>query len=274
MKNIIEVKNISFKYPEQSEIFKDLSFEIKRGEWTAIIGQNGSGKSTIAKLIDGLYQPMSGEIFVDDLLVNEENINKIHKKIGLVFQNPDDQFVGATVEDDVAFGLENQLMSTDEMHTIVEKSLKSVNMWEYRERVPESLSGGQKQRVAIAGIIALAPQIIILDESTSMLDPLGRKDIIDLIYRLKQELNLTVISITHDIDEAALADRIMILNQGQLVEATDPNDMFSNEDKLLELGLDVPYTVKLMDALRQQGLDVPRRYMDEGELVKWITQLK
>ncbi len=218
MQNIIEVNKISYNYPERSLLFDNLSLNVREGEWLALIGQNGSGKSTLARLIDGLLVLKSGAITVDGLPVNDENINEIRNRIGIVFQNPEDQFVGATVEDDVAFGLENRQVPREQMHEIVEKSLKSVGMWQFRERIPANLSGGQKQRVAIAGIIALHPKIIILDEATSMLDPQGRNDILQLVRDLKEDNHLTVISITHDIDEAAGADRVVILNQGQIID--------------------------------------------------------
>ena len=181
MKDIIQIKNISFNYPEQEKLFNDFSMNIQEGKWTAIIGQNGSGKSTLARLIDGLIVLKSGQIVVDGLTVNDANIFDIRNKIGMVFQNPEDQFVGATVEDDVAFGLENRRVPREQMHQIVEQSLRQVGMWDFRDRIPANLSGGQKQRVAIAGIIALSPKIIILDEATSMLDPRGRQNILKLV---------------------------------------------------------------------------------------------
>ncbi len=217
MKDIIQIKNISFNYPEQEKLFNNFSMNIQEGKWTAIIGQNGSGKSTLARLIDGLIVLKSGQIIVDGLTVNDTNIFEIRNKIGMVFQNPEDQFVGATVEDDVAFGLENRQVPREQMHQIVEQSLRQVGMWDFRDRIPANLSGGQKQRVAIAGIIALSPKIIILDEATSMLDPRGRQDILKLVNQIKRENNLTVISITHDIDEAAGADQVIVVNQGSTI---------------------------------------------------------
>ncbi|MFT8743506.1 MAG: energy-coupling factor transporter ATPase, partial [Lentilactobacillus hilgardii] len=249
------------------------SLDVHEGEWLAIIGQNGSGKSTLARLIDGLIVLNEGHITVDGLQVNDQNIYNVRSKIGIVFQNPEDQFVGATVEDDVAFGLENQLFDRSKMHDIVEESLKSVGMWDFRERIPANLSGGQKQRVAIAGIIALSPKIIILDEATSMLDPRGRKEILELVQRLKNENHLTVISITHDIDEAAGADRVVILNYGEIIDENTPRGIFSHPDKLRQIGLDAPYTSKLLAALSKRGVSDEKSYMNDEELIAWIQQL-
>lgn len=270
---IIQVNNISYNYPEQPLLFDRLSLNVHEGEWLAIIGQNGSGKSTLARLIDGLIVLNQGQIVVDGLTVNDQNIYDVRNRIGMVFQNPEDQFVGATVEDDVAFGLENRLIERNEMHKIVEKSLKSVGMWAFRERIPANLSGGQKQRVAIAGIIALSPKIIILDEATSMLDPRGRKEILKLVQQIKSQNNLTVISITHDIDEAANADRVLILNHGKIIDEGTPQKIFSQPDQLQRIGLDSPYTAKLITALSKRGITVGRPYMNDEELIKWIQQL-
>lgn len=272
MEKIIQVKNISFNYDEQTKIFDQFSLDIYKGEWVSIIGQNGSGKSTLAYLIDGLLELDAGEIIVDGLEVNESNIDNIRNQIGIVFQNPEDQFVGATVEDDVAFGLENRQTDREKMQRIVKDSLENVKMWHFKDKVPSNLSGGQKQRVAIAGIIAVSPQIIILDEATSMLDPKGRQDILRLIYKLKQERDLTVISITHDINEAAISDRIIILNNGVVLKEDTPENIFNDSAELIKVGLDVPFTVQLSNKLKQLGLNVPDKYLDEGDLIEWIKQ--
>lgn len=273
MKDIIQIKNISFNYPDQPLLFNNLSMNVHEGEWTAIIGQNGSGKSTLARLIDGLIVLKSGQIVVDDLVVNDDNIFDIRNKIGMVFQNPEDQFVGATVEDDVAFGLENRQVHREQMHEIVEKSLKQVGMWEFRDRIPANLSGGQKQRVAIAGIVALSPKIIILDEATSMLDPRGRQDILDLVYKIKQDNHLTVISITHDIDEAAGADRVIVVNKGSIVEEDKPDNIFGDISKLKSIGLSAPFTSQLITALKKRGIDSPYQYLNDKRLIAWIKKL-
>ncbi len=273
MKDIIQIKNISFNYPEQEKLFNDFSMNIQEGKWTAIIGQNGSGKSTLARLIDGLIVLKSGQIVVDGLTVNDANIFDIRNKIGMVFQNPEDQFVGATVEDDVAFGLENRRVPREQMHQIVEQSLRQVGMWDFRDRIPANLSGGQKQRVAIAGIIALSPKIIILDEATSMLDPRGRQDILKLVNQIKRENNLTVISITHDIDEAAGADQVIVVNQGQVVEADQPDHIFGDIEKLTSIGLSAPFTSELLSALKKRGIDSHSQYLNDERLITWIKQL-
>ncbi|AFS00775.1 energy-coupling factor transporter ATPase [Lentilactobacillus buchneri] len=273
MKDIIQIKNISFNYPEQEKLFNNFSMNIQEGKWTAIIGQNGSGKSTLARLIDGLIVLKSGQIIVDGLTVNDTNIFEIRNKIGMVFQNPEDQFVGATVEDDVAFGLENRQVPREQMHQIVEQSLRQVGMWDFRDRIPANLSGGQKQRVAIAGIIALSPKIIILDEATSMLDPRGRQDILKLVNQIKRENNLTVISITHDIDEAAGADQVIVVNQGQVVEADQPDHIFGDIEKLTSIGLSAPFTSELLSALKKRGIDSHSQYLNDERLITWIKQL-
>lgn len=273
MKDIIQIKNITFNYPDQPLLFDQLSMDVHEGEWTALIGQNGSGKSTLARLIDGLIVLKSGQIVVDGLIVNDDNIFDIRNKIGIVFQNPEDQFVGATVEDDVAFGLENRQMPREEMHQVVESSLKEVGMWEFRDRIPANLSGGQKQRVAIAGIVALSPKIIILDEATSMLDPRGRQEILDLVTKIKQENNLTVISITHDIDEAATADRVIVVNKGTIVEEDKPDNIFGDIRKLESIGLSAPFTSQLIMALEKRGIDSSNQYLNDKRLIAWIKQL-
>lgn len=273
MKDIIQVKNISFNYADQPLLFDNLSLNVHEGEWLALIGQNGSGKSTLARLIDGLNVLKQGQIIVDGLLVNDENILDIRNKIGMVFQNPEDQFVGATVEDDVAFGLENRQVDREQMHHIVERSLKNVNMWDFRDRIPANLSGGQKQRVAIAGIVALSPQIIILDEATSMLDPRGRQDILNLVREIKAKNHLTVISITHDIDEAAGADRVVVINHGKKIDEDVPDKIFANTEQLEQIGLDAPYTSQLIAALKRKGVNLNQQYLDSERLIAWIKQL-
>lgn len=213
MSIIIDVKHVNFKYHEDQENYTldDVSFHVKRGEWLSIIGHNGSGKSTTVRLLNGLLEAESGSIMIDGDILCEQNIWEIRQKIGMVFQNPDNQFVGATVEDDVAFGLENKGIPNDIMEERVNQALKMVGMSAFKEREPARLSGGQKQRVAIAGAIALRPLIIILDEATSMLDPKGRLNLIQTIKDIRKEYDLTVISITHDLDEVALSDRVLVM---------------------------------------------------------------
>ncbi len=272
MEPIIELGKINYKYQpdDPRPALKDISFTIKQGEWIAIIGHNGSGKSTLAKTINGLLLPESGIVKVGNQTLNEENIWSIRRMVGMVFQNPDNQFVGSTVEDDVAFGLENQGIPREEMVIRVQDALEKVRMIDFAKREPARLSGGQKQRVAIAGVVALRPDIIILDEATSMLDPEGREEVISTIKKIKDESNLTVISITHDIDEAANANRILVMKQGELVNEGTPEQIFSAGPELINLGLDLPFPEKLNSALKQRGIDVPSEYMTEERMVEWL----
>ncbi|MBA5282234.1 energy-coupling factor ABC transporter ATP-binding protein [Enterococcus hirae] len=272
MEPIIELGKINYKYQpdDPRPALKDISFTIKQGEWIAIIGHNGSGKSTLAKTINGLLLPESGIVKVGNQTLNEENIWSIRQMVGMVFQNPDNQFVGSTVEDDVAFGLENQGIPREEMVIRVQDALEKVRMIDFAKREPARLSGGQKQRVAIAGVVALRPDIIILDEATSMLDPEGREEVISTIKKIKDESNLTVISITHDIDEAANANRILVMKQGELVNEGTPEQIFSAGPELINLGLDLPFPEKLKSALKQRGIDVPSEYITEERMVEWL----
>ena len=262
MQPIIEMKDLTFRYQEedQTPALNKVSLSINQGEWIAIIGHNGSGKSTLAKTINGLLLPESGSI-----KVNGQEIN-----VGMVFQNPDNQFVGSTVEDDVAFGLENQGVPREEMLVRVKQSLEQVRMAEFMRKEPSRLSGGQKQRVAIAGIVALRPNVIILDEATSMLDPEGRLEVIATVKKIKEENNLTVLSITHDIDEAANANRIFVMKKGELIQEGTPEEIFSQGEKLIELGLDLPFPERLKAALKARGVDVPQDYMTEEGMVDWL----
>ena len=271
MKPIIELNAITVRYTEEDRpALKNVSLSIEQGEWVALIGHNGSVKSTLAKTINGLILPQEGSVAVGDMLLNEENIWNIRKMVGMVFQNPDNQFVGSTVEDDVAFGLENQGIPRDEMVIRVKNALEQVRMEEFATREPARLSGGQKQRVAIAGVVALRPDIIILDEATSMLDPEGREEVISTIKKIKEENNLTVLSITHDIDEAANANRVMVMRQGELVREGTPAEIFSAGPELIELGLDLPFPEKLKAALKQRGISVPAAYLTEEGMVDWL----
>lgn len=271
MGNVIRVQHLNYTYPEaKQQALTDVSFDVAKGEWLAIIGHNGSGKSTLAKNLNGLLAPESGTVQVAGMTLSEETVWDIRAKVGIVFQNPDNQFVGATVADDVAFGLENRGVPRPEMIKRVDEALDRVGMTAFADREPARLSGGQKQRVAIAGIVAQRPEIIILDESTSMLDPAGRQEVLGVIRELKDELGLTVLSITHDIDEAAEAHRIILLNDGKINEIGTPSEIFSHGMELLRLGLDVPYSEKLKDALAQRGIAMPKDYMDNERLVDYL----
>lgn len=267
MDNIIEVRNLKYKYDSESENYtlNDVSFQVKKGEWLSIVGHNGSGKSTTVRLIDGLLEAESGDIIISGDKLTAENVWEKRRQIGMVFQNPDNQFVGATVEDDVAFGLENQGLDYDLMVERVQQALELVGMQDFKEREPARLSGGQKQRVAVAGVVALRPDIIILDEATSMLDPEGRLDLIQTVKKIKDSNQLTVISITHDLDEIALSDRVLVMKEGQVESTATPRELFSRED-LEELGLDQPFVNQVKAALRQSGLPLPDSYLTEKEL--------
>ena len=266
MKNIIEVRNLKYKYENESEqyILNDVTFHVKQGEWLSIVGHNGSGKSTTVRLIDGLLEPESGEIFIAGDRLTVENVWEKRRHIGMVFQNPDNQFVGATVEDDVAFGLENQGIDYATMVSRVTEALEIVGMKEFKDREPARLSGGQKQRVAIAGVVALRPDIIILDEATSMLDPEGRLDLIQTVKRIKDSHNMTVISITHDLDEVALSDRVLVMKKGRVESSSTAKELFSRSD-LEELGLDQPFSNQVKVSLAED-FDLPTGYLTEQEL--------
>ena len=274
MKSIIDVKNLSFRYKESQEYYdvKGITFHVKRGEWLSIVGHNGSGKSTTVRLIDGLLEAESGEIVIDDQRLTEENVWNIRRQIGMVFQNPDNQFVGATVEDDVAFGLENQGLSRQEMKKRVEEALDLVGMLDFKKREPARLSGGQKQRVAIAGVVALRPAILILDEATSMLDPEGRRELIETVKAIRKDYDMTVISITHDLEEVAMSDRVLVMKKGEIESTSSPRELFSRND-LDQIGLDDPFANQLKHSLSQNGYDLPENYLTESELEDKLWEL-
>ena len=275
--NIIKIKNISFTYPESdSPAIDQLSFEIPRGSWTSIIGHNGSGKSTIVRLINGLLVPNENEdsfIEVDGTKLTDDSVWDIRNKVGVVFQNPDNQFVGATVADDVAFGLENRGVPRSEMVKLVPEAIKAVGMTDYTYTEPANLSGGQKQRVAIAGIIAIRPKVIILDEATSMLDPEGRDRILKTVHQLQEDYNLTVIAITHDIDEASLADNVIVMDDGHLITQGTPKNVFAQAKLLKEIGLDIPFYMQVKQALLEDEFPIPEQVNSEKELIKYLCQL-
>lgn len=275
MEEIVQLNNISFSYSEEDlrPALNNVSLSINRGEWIAVIGPNGSGKSTLAKTINGLIEADAGEVIIGGTKLTEESVWDVRRKVGMVFQNPDNQFVGSTVQDDVAFGLENIGVPREEMLERVAKAVKVVNMADFMDKEPARLSGGQKQRVAIAGIIALAPDIIILDEATTMLDPKGRREVIETIQQLKKEQNLTVISITHDIDEAAKANRIFVMQAGELKRIGTPEEIFAAGADIIDMGLDIPFPEKLKYQLARQGLAVPAEYLTEERMVDWLWTL-
>ncbi|CAD0131313.1 energy-coupling factor transporter ATPase [Streptococcus thermophilus] len=271
---MIEIKNLKFKYNQDqtSYTLNDVSFHVKHGEWLSIVGHNGSGKSTTARLIGGLLVADSGQIIVDGQELTEETVWDIRDKIGMVFQNPDNQFVGATVEDDVAFGLENKGLPYKEMVSRVQEALSFVGMMDFKDREPARLSGGQKQCVAIAGIIAMRPSILILDEATSMLDPEGRQELIQSIEDIRQQYGMTVLSITHDLDEVAMSNRVLVLKQGKVESISSPRELFSRGSELVDLGLDIPFSALLTQKLKNQGLIDCEGYLTEKELIEQLWE--
>lgn len=252
--SIIEINDLSFSYRKNKPVLKNINLNIKKGEWISILGHNGSGKSTLSKLIMGLLKANSGEIIVDGILLSEESVQEVRRKIGIVFQNPDNQFVGVTVEDDIAFGMENLQIERQEMLRRIEDYSKKVNMHEYLKKAPHQLSGGQKQRVAIAGILAMDTDIIIFDEATSMLDPKGRDSIMDYIRELKNE-GVTIISITHDMKEAVYSDRIVVLRDGEILACGETSEILSNKEVLNASNLELLLPLKLLHKLEEEGLD-------------------
>ncbi len=252
--NIIEIKDLSFSYVEGSPVLKDVNLTIKKGEWVSILGHNGSGKSTLSKLIIGLLKADKGEVIVDGITLNEETVNEVRMKIGIVFQNPDNQFVGVTVEDDIAFGMENLCFEREEMIRRIEEYSTKVNMNEYLKKEPHNLSGGQKQRVAIAGILAMNTDIIIFDEATSMLDPKGRDKIMDYIKEINDE-GVTVISITHDMKEAVHSDKIIVLKEGQVLASGKTNDILNDKLTLNASNLELLLPLKLLHKLEENNIE-------------------
>lgn len=265
----IEVEHLTFSYDGEQDVLKDVSFQIEEGSYTTIVGHNGSGKSTIAKLLIGLMEAKSGTITVDGIQLTEKSVYDIRDKIGIVFQNPDNQFIGATVADDIAFGLENHQVPQEQMQRIIERFAQQVNMSKYLNSEPTKLSGGQKQRVAIASVLAIAPQILIFDESTSMLDPQGKAEINGLIRQIHQASGMTIVSITHDIEEMANSDHVIVMSEGQVVMDGTPEMILKREQELVELQLDVPFTLKFIREMEQNGISLK----DEIKMEKVVEEL-
>lgn len=272
MKKIIELKDVCYKYPdEEQNTINNINLSIYQGETVAIIGKNGSGKSTLVRLLNGLLEKSSGSIKISNIELNENNIYKIRNEIGMVFQNPDNQFVGSTVENDIAFGMENKGIPYKEMHRKVNDVLEKVSMIEFKDKEPAQLSGGQKQRVALAGVIAMDPQIVILDEATSMLDPKGKEEMLQLVTQFKKNYK-TILTITHDLDEILMTDRVLVMDQGKIAFDVKPNNLFTTISNLDSYGLDSPFTEKLKTELKKLNIDVVDQYQTEGELLKWIQK--
>ncbi|KGR86679.1 energy-coupling factor ABC transporter ATP-binding protein [Lysinibacillus odysseyi] len=271
MTEILSFNQVTFSYtpevPEVRNAVEDVTFTVNEGEWVAIVGHNGSGKSTLAKLMSGLLFPNNGEVRIMRDVLTEENLWEMRSHIGMVFQNPDNQFVGATVQDDVAFSLENNGVPYKEMVERVHQSLQQVKMEKFLDHEPHHLSGGQKQRVAIAGALAMQPKILILDEATSMLDPLGREEVLQTVQSLREKTGLTVLSITHDLEEAMLADHVLFMNEGKKYAEGTPEKIFALGDKLVDLGLDLPFAMKMTKLLQAQGVQLVGQHITEEELV-------
>ena len=277
MNNIVKVNNVSFEYITDETTHKaidNLTLEVKEGEFVAIIGHNGSGKSTLSKNLNAILVPSEGNILIDNLDTrDDDNLWDIRQRAGMVFQNPDNQIVATIVEEDVAFGPENLGIEPKEIRKRVEESLKSVGMYELRDRQPHLLSGGQKQRVAIAGIIAMRPKCIIFDEATAMLDPSGRKEVMKTIKKLNKEENITTLHITHFMEEAVQADRVIVMEKGRKVLEGTPREVFSNIKMLREIGLDVPYMTELANLLSEEGLKISNDILTVDEMVMELCQL-
>ena len=277
MDNIIEISNLCYSYEDEdnySAVIENLNLNIERGSFTVILGHNGSGKSTLAKLLNGLYRPTSGTVKVNDILTTDEQKEfEIKKTVGMVFQNPDNQLVASVVEEDVAFGPENLGIAPSEIRERVDFALKSVGMYEYKDSSPSRLSGGQKQRVAIAGVIAMQPECIVLDEPTAMLDPSGRKEVIDTILKLNKEQGITVVLITHFMNEAEFADRVLVMDDGKILDGGKPTAIFSKVEFLKKCGLDVPQTTELLYELSKNGFDISRGIISVEETAEAIAKL-
>lgn len=277
-KPIIEFQNVSFRYDSEEEgvqlplVAENLNLQIHEGEFVAILGHNGSGKSTLAKLTNAILLPTSGKVLVDGMDTSDEDLKiKIRQTVGMVFQNPDNQIVATIVEEDVAFGPENLGVEPKDIRRRVDESLKAVGMYEFRKREPHRLSGGQKQRVAIAGIIAMLPRCIVLDEPTAMLDPRGRQEVMSTMLKLNREMGMTVVFITHFMDEAVQADRVVVMDDAKIIMDGKPKEVFKQVERLEEIGLDVPQPTKLAQLLRQEGYDLPDDILDVDECIEKLS---
>lgn len=272
--SFVRLEHVFYKYEDTEKYaVKDVSISAQKGEWVALVGHNGSGKSTIAKLLNGLLFPEDGLIKIGHFVLSEKNIWEIRRQVGMVFQNPDNQFVGATVQDDVAFGLENHGVPHDTMVERVESALNEVGMQSYALHEPARLSGGQKQRVAIAGVLALQPDVIILDEATSMLDPRGRAEVMETIRIMREQEDITVISITHDLDEVLFADRVIVMNKGEIHSEGTPKEIFQQADAMREIGLGVPFIIELQEKLVAGGFEIGSTVLSEGALLDQLWKL-
>jgi len=280
MEKIIEIKGLHFAYESDdeetkpAEVLKGIDLDIHRGEFMAVLGHNGSGKSTLAKHINAILLPTSGTVTVDGIDTKDESkLFELRQRAGMVFQNPDNQIVSSIVEEDVAFGLENMGVPYEEMRRRVDEALKAVGMYEYRHHSPSQLSGGQKQRIAIAGIIAMQPECIILDEPTAMLDPQGRREVMETIKRMNREKGITIVIITHYMDEAAQCERVVVMDKGKVVMDDTPRKVFSQVEKVKAIGLDVPQVTELCHELRKAGVRIPADIITEDECTEALKKL-
>ena len=276
MDSIISVRNVTYEYKEEETVYaavKDLSLEIERGSFTVILGHNGSGKSTLAKMLNGLNKPTSGDVLVDGINTKEESTEvEVKRKVGMVFQNPDNQIIASIVEEDVAFGPENLGLEPSEIRRRVDNALKAVDMYDFRESTPHRLSGGQKQRIAIAGIMAMEPECLVLDEPTAMLDPKGRAEIISTLHRLNSDKGITIVLITHYMEEAENADRVIVMNDGKIIADNVPKVIFSDVKTLKSVGLDVPQTAELLYSLKENGFSVDTHALSVKEAAAEIIK--
>ena len=269
---MLKVRKLTFGYEDNTDIIKDIDFDMEKGDYICLIGANGSGKSTLAKLISGLLSAKSGEIVIDGLVLNLDNLTSIREKIGIVFQNPDNQFIGSTVEDDIAFGLENYQVESEKMPDIIKHYAAEVKMTDFLKFEPSSLSGGQKQRVAIAGVLATNPELLIFDEATSMLDPIGKKEIINLIKSLNKEKHKSVISITHDMEEISDCDKVLVLDEGRIAFYGKPHDLIKNSEVVKKAKLNLPFATEFALLLKNKGKNI-RIPLSLKELEEEIWQL-
>lgn len=269
----LKVNDLKFSYDEQSHALKGVSFDVSKGQYVSIIGHNGSGKSTLAKLLIGLLSADQGSIEIEGVVLSQENVYDMREKVAIVFQNPDNQFIGSTVKDDIAFGLENRLVESSAMDDIINKYAEAVGMSDYLEHEPTKLSGGQKQRVAIAGALAMQPDLIILDEATSMLDPKGRKEVNELVDHLHRNEQMTIISITHDIEEVTMSDYVIVMNQGEIAFQGTPQDILLKTNDLISLALDVPFSVKFYEAMKVLGITLSDPYDLEGMVDELVNSI-
>jgi energy-coupling factor transport system ATP-binding protein len=270
---IIDVSNLNYSYDGKNPALSQVSFSVEEGSYVALIGHNGSGKSTLAKVLAGLNSGFDGSVKIFGEELNGKTLYSIRSRMGLVFQNPDNQFVGSTVRDDIAFGLENRRVPSEEMEGIINHFSLEVGMEKFLDSAPENLSGGQKQRVAIAGVLAMSPDLIIYDEATSMLDPVGKKEILDLTFKLRKENpKLTVLSITHDVEEAYHADQVLVLNEGKLMLSGTPKEVFSHEAELNAIRLGTPFFISLVNELKRQGIAIPDSVTTEEELEDFLCR--